>query len=333
MILFCSSTSVKLTLLRPAVIDVPQHIKTLVIIDRTASPESRVNALEEVMTGELMRQDEQAAQNAIEGVVETIQNAPRFKIIRGTERYKGESSGMVFPEALPWRIIQNLCQKYNADGVVAIETLDSDYIVTNTSRKVEEQDKDGNKILVVKHYAEGVATINLGFRMYDPTGQGITDQYHFSETRRWQHSGATPAAAVQGMIDKTASINQTSRYAGNLYGERISPVYYTISRYIYDKPKKNSKLTEGVRKSKVADWDGAIDAWMVAYRKGKAKHRGRAAYNIAVAYEVLGDLDKALEWSAKAYTEFDEKRADEYHHALKRRINEEAIVRMQMGEQ
>ena len=72
----------------------------------------------------------------------------------------------------------------------------------------------------------------------------------------------------------------------------------------------------------------------MAIKKGKKdKDKGRAAFNIAVAYEVLGDTDKALEWSAKAYTEYEDKDANDYHRKLKARINEERIVNMQLGKE
>ena len=92
-------------------------------------------------------------------------------------------------------------------------------------------------------------------------------------------------------------------------------------------------MIEGVRKSEVADWNGAIESWEKAIEKGKKdKDKGRAAFNIAVAYEVLGDLDKALEWAAKSYTEYEEKDANDYHRALKNRISNEGYAKQQLGE-
>jgi tetratricopeptide (TPR) repeat protein len=131
------------------------------------------------------------------------------------------------------------------------------------------------------------------------------------------------------LFDKTQAVNQTSYEAGAIYGERISPSYYTITREFYNKPKRNRNLSAGVRKSEVADWTGAIDSWTKALSDRKRKVARRAAYNIAVGYEVLGDLQKAKEWAAKAYTEYGEKMASDYFNQLVYRINEEAAFNHQ----
>lgn len=332
LLLLTSSAWVKLTLIRPAIIDVPQKIKTIVILNRAQPEDDRANKIEEVLTGEIMRQDEQAIQQTMDGLVNTIKNAPRFNIKYANEKYIGETSGTIFPDPLSWEVINRLCTKYKADGVVAIETFDSDYIITNGSRKVERKDKNGNIVPFVEYFIEGLGSVNIGFRLYDPDMNSIADQYQFSENMRWEGQGNSPTDAAQALLDKVSAINQVSYSAGQSYAMRISPTYYVVKRYFYNKPKKNKNLVEGVRKSEVADWEGAIESWHMAIKKGKKdKDKGRAAYNIAVAYEVLGDLDKALEWAAKAYTEFEEKDANDYHRKIKARIKEERIVNVQLG--
>jgi tetratricopeptide (TPR) repeat protein len=333
-ILTTSSAWVKLTLIRPAVISIPQKIQTIVVVNRALPKDERRNKLEEVLTGEIMRQDEQAIQQTMDGIINTIKNAPRFNIKYANEKYIGETSGTIFPDPLPWEVVNKLCTKYEADAVIAIETFDSDYIITNGHREAERKDENGNVIPYVEFFIEGVGTVNIGFRMYDPDMNSIADQYQFSENMRWDGHGTSPTDAAQALLDKVAAINEVSYTAGRSYALRISPSYYTVTRYFYNKPKKNKHLVEGVRKSEVADWEGAIESWLVAIKKGKKdKDKGRAAFNIAVAYEVLGDTDKALEWSAKAYTEFEDKDANDYHHKLKARIKEERIVNMQLGKE
>jgi hypothetical protein len=62
----------------------------------------------------------------------------------------------------------------------------------------------------------------------------------------------------------------------------------------------------------------------------RRKIAGRAAYNIAVGWEVLGEIEKAKEWASMAYTEYNEKMAKEYYDQLVYRQREEAIMRRQM---
>lgn len=332
-LLFISSAWVKLTLLSPADISVAHHIQHLVVLDRTIPEDERSNMIEQVLSGEIMRQDEQAIQYTINGIIEVIQNAPRFTVERATERYIGETSGTIFPDALPWNVVDNLCIKYEADAIIAVETLDSDYIITNGTRMVEKKDPQGNPMNVLEFTVEGVGIVNVGIRLYDPRERSIVDQYQFSEQMKWDAHGGSVADAAQGMLNKVAAINEVCYRAGEIYAQRISPTYYTVKRYFYNKPKNNKYLAEGVRKSEVADWKGAIESWERAIEKGKKdKDKGRAAFNIAVAYEVLGDLEKALEWAARSYTEFGDKDANDYHRTLKNRINNESYAKQQLGD-
>lgn len=328
----CSSSAwVNLTLIRPAPINLPQDIQTLIIVDRTHASDSKKNRMEEIITGEIMNQDLQAIQRAIDGVIYTVEGAPRFKIIRATERYTGDNTGKIFPEPMSWSTIDKLCVKYKADAVLVLESFDSDYIITNGTRMVSQTTKEGIPIKVPQFYAEGLGTVNMGFRLYDPASKSIADQHLFSHQSRWDATAISVTEAVQGILNKMEAINQVSYDAGREYATRITPTYYRVTRYFYNRPKRIDKLMEGVRRSEVADWNGAIESWKEAMKVAKKrKHKGRIALNIAVGYEVLGDMNKALEWASKAYTNYREDMARDYVSDLKARLREEAVVKEQL---
>jgi hypothetical protein len=45
---------------------------------------------------------------------------------------------------------------------------------------------------------------------------------------------------------------------------------------------------------------------------------------------VLGDLEKAKEWAAKSYTDYREKRGNDYYNVIAYRIREEAETKRQV---
>ena len=169
-------------------------------------------------------------------------------------------------------------------------------------------------------------------RVYDPLTKKIIDEYQVTHRVNFNSGGNSVLDAVNQVLDKVGAINEASYKAGRIYGERISPSYYTVIREFYNKPKRNNDLRAGVRKSEVADWNGAIESWTKALN-AKRKVARRAAFNIAVAYEVLGDLEKAKEWAAKSYTEYEEKRGNDYYNILVSRIREEAEIKRQVMQQ
>jgi len=71
----------------------------------------------------------------------------------------------------------------------------------------------------------------------------------------------------------------------------------------------------------VANWEGAMEAWNGLTDHRSRKTAGRACLNIAVANEVLGNTDLALEWSNKSYEYYRDKLGRDYSKILLRRRN------------
>lgn len=326
--LFSSMAWVRINLLKPAIYVFPEHIRNIAMIDRTLPLDSTTNKIEEMITGEFFRQDDQAVRRIMEGMADACAGFNLYNLERTSERYTGEESQSVFPSPLSWDEIIRLCEKYQADAILSVELFDSDFLVTNPVQ-VFKQITEGAIVAGGELYVNGIATIRFGLRVYDPHNKKIIDEYEISNRLDIDAGGYTIDDMVNQVMNKVEAINQASYYAGREYGERITPSYYTVTREFYNKPKRSDDLRMGVRQSEVADWKGAIESWTRALSE-KRKIAGRSAFNIAVGYEVLGDLDKAKEWAAKSYTEYREKMGNDYYNSLVYRQREEAVIKRQI---
>ena len=65
---------------------------------------------------------------------------------------------------------------------------------------------------------------------------------------------------------------------------------------------------------------------IIASAAENRKAAGRAAYNMAVASEINGNLDLALEWAQKAWTDYGNKKARDYINVIKARKNDYFIL-------
>jgi hypothetical protein len=74
------------------------------------------------------------------------------------------------------------------------------------------------------------------------------------------------------------------------------------------------------------DWDRAIEALEKAVETGKIKTKGRAAHNLAIVHEIIGDLETAKKWASDAWGLYGEKRSRDYGYLLTRRINEQKRI-------
>jgi hypothetical protein len=323
-VVFSSSAWVKLTLVRPSDLVIPDYIKSIALIDRTKQEDTKQNKVEQIMTGEVFHQDEQAVFQLGQGFIEACSGTQRFITVRTGERFTSNGTKSTFPTPLDWDTVTEICNKNQTDALLSVEIFDTDFLLTNSPVSLESRNIGGKMVTLPVVRANGVAIINVGIRLYDVANRVILDEYQTTRRMNFQGEAATLQGAINAMLDKVEATKQASYESGFAYGERITPTYYQVTRYFFDSPKK--KLGAGVRYSEVGDWKNAIDEWTKIVNTGKRKHAGRAAFNIAVGYEVLGDMEKAKQWAARSHTEFQEKDADEYYKLLCNRINDERMV-------
>ena len=231
---------------------------------------------------------------------------------------------------MQWRRIERLCEKFNCDAILSLEFFDSDFLVTNTEKVKDVKDKNGKITKTPYFYAEGIGKVKLGFRVYDSKNKNISDQYMTEHSKKWSAEGKTKQLALAALLSRKDGINYISKDLGMAYAERISPHWITVYRHFYRKPKKDMQFSSGVRKSQVNDWEGALNDWLISLKSTKKKVAKRSMFNAALAYEVLGDLEKAKKMASEAYTIYKLKKARNYVGTLDYRIREEERLRQQM---
>ena len=310
--LILAAPTMNFNVIIPALIDVPDHIKVAAMIDRTLIDDDASNVIEGIITGELIGEDKLATQLLMDGVHAMLQNAATVSIKRTTEVYSGGSPiNAAFPEPLSWEEIESLCDKYQVDAIVAIEKFDSDFIIIPG--------------------ASQVATVKAGIRMYDPALKSIIDQYQYSHKENFGTGELSFEAAINGLISKNAAVKEASYEAGIAYGRRLSPSWYRISREYFRKSKGDDVFAEGARMMEINDWNAAREALLQAVDNGHRKTKGKAAHNLAVVYEIEGNLEEAKVWAQAAWGKYKNKKSKDYMYDLNRRINEVARVDQQMN--
>ena len=328
----CKSTTY-LQIMRPAAVTVPQNIKAIALVNRTVPEKKGLNIIEGVLTGEGIGQDREGVQKAMDGLSQVLEESPRFTVKRTTEALKNNFIAGGFTNPIPWPVIGNICRRYETDAVLALEIFDSDFVTTHASKVVEKKDSDGNVRKVTEYNAEGVASVKIGYRLYDLSTHTITDQQEISQNHKWSASGNSVKDALAHLLERRIAVNNVSYQSGRAYAQRIAPSWFTASRVFYKKSKKNPNLALGARQAAVGNWEEAAETWKQVLNNADMKTAGKAAYNIALSYEVIGDLQSAKEWASDAYATYNNKKARDYSRILDRRIWEQDKLDQQMNNQ
>jgi hypothetical protein len=122
--------------------------------------------------------------------------------------------------------------------------------------------------------------------------------------------------------------------------DRFIPYWDKVDRYFFNSTNKYMK--PGMDSVYVKNWDSAISSWKIAFEKNKSPWiQAQAANNIAIAYEITGNIDKAIEYATIAYYSFGKidfagydsfSRLADYISELNNRKNDIMILKKQLGE-
>jgi hypothetical protein len=177
----------------------------------------------------------------------------------------------------------------------------------------------------------GTATSNAGFRVYYPKTKSILYEDRFDYKKRWTQSSTNPADAIAKLIKKNEALFDVSYETGFEFAMNVVPLYFWENRDMY-KGKKGD-MERGERQALAKDWEGAIKTWTEVYNmSNKSKIRAKAAFNVALGYEVMGDLTNAQIWVQRAYVEVGKKTALEYSNIIDYRIREQDKLKEQTVE-
>lgn len=129
-------------------------------------------------------------------------------------------------------------------------------------------------------------------------------------------------------------LKEASEYAGVLPVKHLLPHWKEVYRYYFDGG--NVEMRDAGVCVREEDWQGAAELWQVAYDKKKGKSKMRAAYNLALFYEMQNDFEKAKEYLEVAAglvpeTTFDYQLISHYLLQLEQEVRSFSKLKLQMN--
>lgn len=325
----CKTNELYINVLQPAPVTMPPYIKKAGIINRSMpSDETKlVDIIDMALSLEGADLDKDGALESIKGLREELLNNKRFdevKIIDNTE-FKASRIGFL-PPPLSWEIVDMLCKESGTDALFALERFDTDTKLNISTGTGDLNVKLSNLPALLSSTAMEVI-IKTGWRIYDPSGKSIIEEFSFAESIVYSGRGVNPVAAVQGLLSRKEAVKEVSKIAGHKYATRILPFRLRVTRDYYVKGTDNFKIAK--RKARMGKWDEAGELWEKETNNPRAKIAGRAVYNMAIINEINGRLDDALGWAQKAYEDYRDRRALRYVRILETRRYNNEILRIQ----
>ncbi len=327
----CGSTN-KMTMgvTKSAKVHLSSEVKSIGIINRSEPSKGNkgLDKIDQILSAEGLNLDKKGAEVAISAFASELGKIKSFDEIKIIENVDEVKSGLgVLPATLSWTTIETLCNTYHVDVIFSLAFYDTN---TKSSFKVTTmplENKLGVKVNVPAQEVTLNTFVNCGWRLYDPKTKIIIDERNYTKEMLFHGQGINPIKAVEAVKQRNEVVQEYSRNVGIAYAQRLVPNKIRISRDYYKSGTDSFKIAH--RRALTGDWDGAAELWKDELNNSDLKIKGRANYNMAISSEINGNLDLAIEYASKAYTDYKNKLALDYVNILKYRVEQNNVLDQQ----
>lgn len=329
----CSSTN-KMTMgvTTPAKVFLSSDVTKIGIINRSAPSKEnqQLDKIDQILSAEGRNLDKNGAEAAISSLASELSVIKNFDDIKIIENVESVKSGLaVLPATLSWETIEQLCEENNVDVIFSLAFYDTD---TKTSYKLTTMPFENNFGVKVNVPAQEVTLntfVTCGWRLYIPKSKLVIDDYLYNKNMLFTGKGINPLKAIEAVKRRNETIQEYSKNVGIAYANRYIPNKVRISRDYYITGTDNFKIAQ--RRALTGDWSGAAELWKQELNNSDLKILGRAYYNMAISSEIDGDLDQAISYASKAYTDYKNKLALDYVNTLNYRKKQSQILEDQLS--
>lgn len=331
----CSSTNLMtLRVTEPAPIFITNRDLKIGIINRAVPSQANKNidAIDKILSVEGKNLDKLGSNSSVQGLLTELKKNEQVKRVMILDSSKFKNTGLaVFPEAISWDNAEKLCTENNLNVLYELSFYDTDAKVDYKTSTTQIANPLGIKIPAIEHQATINTLIKMGWRIYYPHQKIMVDEYIANNNITLSGKGINPVRAVEAIIGRKEAVINISDKIGQDYAAKLLPYYTRVSRDYYVKGTNNFEI--GKRRAQTGDWDGAAELWAKETNNSDPKIAGRACYNMAIINEINGDLNKAIEWASKSYTDYRDKLGLRYVNMLKNRVKKQKILESESPKQ
>ena len=285
---------------QPPSIKLPESVQSFTILNRSLGPEFRnydnkdlqIEFYKKNFEVNTLLLDSMVSDSTILSLGDYLFDSQRFDVVIPVDRaFPRNLSYNKTPDPLDWSYVEEVCSLYKTDASIVLENM-AVRVVTNYETGYEANSLNLSRY----HYASMDFYTRAHWRIYNPKSKKIIVDYIMSQdTIFWDNLEYDIADLFKGLPSvKEAAIASGIRLAYN-FSEKIAPVWVPATRYYY--VIKNDEIDKSIGLAADGDWAGALENWLKYSNYGKSSVQSKIMMNIALGYEMNGDIEKAMEWA------------------------------------
>ena len=311
----CKSSYVALTIETPIPTkeELPNDIQSITLMNRSINNQFQ-RYIEDSLQMHFYRNgyqlseielDSMAADTTIRALAELLYESGRYDVVVPVDKNIERSlPSDLIPDQLSPLIVSQLCDQYNTDALMVMEQF--------STKVMADYSEDKYAGTTYSLYASLDLKYDALFRVYKPGRKTL--EIPISDTIYWESADANQLR----MLSRLPSIKQALINAGIKIAldvdNKISPSWVSEKRGYYLFDLKNDSGQKLLNENKTEE---ARAYWMEKVQSTNKTIRSRAEYNLALASELEGDVNQAIEWILKSYRTFYNYRTELYLKKLR----------------
>lgn len=323
----CSLTkTVTIEIPEPAQKELPARIESLVLVNRTVDDKYSDLPADTIQTHfykqyfkvDTIIYDLIAVDTCLKATGDLLFESGRYDIVIPEDRFLEFKKNAFFSEEMDWNEVKDLCEEYNTDAVLSIDMFKTQ-IITDFDKETY-FDEMQNAFYNVSE-AKMAIVYDALFRVYDPVEEKVLIREFFKDTLLWEDYGRTSTELFRKFTPVKQALSEAGIAIALDFSEKIGPDWRREKRPFFVKGDNNLKHA-GTFIDK-GEWIQAIALWKETAENTKSKStKSKAQLNVAIAYEIQGDIDSAISWALESYNTMYRQVTYQYLELLERRKKE-----------
>ncbi len=262
--------------------------------------------------------DRQMADTTLKVVGELLFESGRYDYVIPENRFLKPFNNSFSGLTMPWDTVKNLTETYETDAVLSLDHLKTRVITDYGNETYFDAFSDG---FYSAAQAQMKVVYEALFRVYDPVEEKIAMRETMRDTLIWEDADVSARNLFSRFTPVKQALTETGIAIALELSEKIAVIWRTEQRVYFNNG--NDKLKQASQLVNNGNWQDAITLWKETAENSNSKSlKSKALFNIAVGYEMLGNVDEAISWALKSYDTMYRQATYDYLRTLERRNKE-----------
>ena len=300
-----SYTSVSFEILEPAVVSLPEHVSHVGILNRAPISYHVFDSadIRNLTKEQLVKVDTVITLNILKSLNQKLSTSKvsAYHLPIWFSSRRKDTIGLDIP--LTKREVNDLCRMHGVDIIISLE-----YYKLNIEVK-----KDWDLDYLVSEYYE--VSNQVKWAIYQRDFPRPFNEYTTRDTLVYIYWLEGYYYDTGESLDKVRDI---SRKSGETYGNYLVPTWSVVNRTLYKG--RGSDLRKAIRYTNKGEWDSAYTIWNHLLVNEDSALAAKAAYNLAIYFELEDKLDTALRYVKRSHNLDSTDLSESYQDDLEVRI-------------